>query len=102
MIKQLTATREGLGYYSFKTQNYTKISDTAEIPMWLPDSRRVAYARQGKAFILDVETGKEKEIPLPQPEEIATVGVSRADDLFYFTVRSSESDIWLLDASQNE
>lgn len=91
---------KGLGAYSFKTQTYQKLSDTAEIPMWLPDSRRVSYTRQNKIFIFDVQTLKEKEVPFSQSEEISTASVSRSGDLLYFTISSGESDIWLLDASE--
>lgn len=101
--KRLTGTfgsgMEGIGYFSFADNKYVKISDAKEIPSWLPDSRRVIFARRGKVFILDVETKKEKEIALPQADEISTVGVSRDSNLLYFTVVSKESDIWLLDAS---
>lgn len=91
---------QGLAYYSFKTQTYKKVSDKAEIPLWLSDSRRISYASKHKAFILDVQTLKEKEIPLPQPEEVSNFGVSHANDLLYYLVESNESDIWLLDISQ--
>jgi TolB protein len=92
----------GIGYYSFVTNHYEKISDIEEIPMCLPDSRRIAYASQGKIYITDIETKKERQISLPQPDSITTVGVSRDNSLLYFTVTSKESDIWLLDASQNQ
>ena len=91
-------TLKGLGYYSFKTQTYKKISDAAEIPMWLSDSRRISYTRQNKTFLLDVFTLKEKEIAFSQSEEISTAAISRTNDLLYFTVSSAESDVWLLDA----
>lgn len=92
---------EGIGYFSFADNKYVKISDAKEIPSWLPDNRRIVFARRGKVFILDVETKKEKEVALPQADEISTVGVSRDSNLLYFTIVSKESDIWLLDASSN-
>lgn len=92
-------TMKGIGYFSFKTQTYKKISDKAEIPMWLPDSRRISYAYENKAYILDTQTLKEKEISLPQPEGVSTFSFSRANDLLYYTVDANESDIWLLNVS---
>lgn len=93
---------KGIGYYSFKTQTYQKISDVAEIPMWLSDSRRISYAYENKAYILDILTLKKKEIQLPQPEGISTFSVSRDNKLVYYTVDANEADIWLLDISENK
>ena len=91
---------KALAYYSFKTQKYQTISDKAEIPMWLSDSRRIVFAHKNKISILDVFTGQEKEIPFSQSEEISTASISRTNDLLYFTVSSNESDIWMLDAAE--
>ena len=67
------------------------------LPMWLPDSRRFIFSREGKALIADTETKKVREIFSPSEEHIRAVAVSRDARLLYYTLSSSESDIWLLE-----
>src|SRR3712207_774113 len=70
----------GTGYFSFETNSYEKVTDLEEIPMWLPDSRRISFTHENKAFIVDVETKKMREI-LPRPsEKISTAAVSRRSE----------------------
>ncbi len=89
----------GTGIYSFASNRYEPVSEMEEIPMWLPDSRRITFASKGKVYILDVVTKKMSEIPLRSSDEIRNSGVSRDGSLLYFTSVSSESDIWMLDNS---
>lgn len=88
---------DGSGYYSFETKRYEKVTDYPSQPMWLPDSRRFIFSREGKALIADTETKKMREIFSPSREHIRAVAVSRDAQLLYFTLSSSESDIWLLE-----
>ncbi len=88
---------DGSGYYSFETKSYEKVTDYASQPMWLPDSRRFIFSREGKALIADTETKRVREIFSHPQEHIRAVAVSRDARLLYFTLFSSESDIWLLE-----
>ncbi|MBC7932626.1 MAG: hypothetical protein H7Z38_18860, partial [Rubrivivax sp.] len=72
------------------------ITDFDAFPWWLPDSRRLVFGHEGKAFIADTVTKKAREIIARPPEQIRSVGVSRDNRLLYYTVLSSENDIWLL------
>jgi len=92
----------GMGFYSFASNRYEVVSEMEEIPMWLPDSRRITFAGKGKVYILDVTTKKTSEIPLRSSDDIRTASVSRDGSLLYFTSVSSESDIWMLDNSQSQ
>jgi serine/threonine protein kinase len=99
--KKLCGTFEGqngtgLGYYSFETGRYEKIADIYALPFWLPDSRRLVYAHEGKAYIADTATKKMRELLARPPEQIRSVAVSRDGHLLYYTLLSTESDIWLL------
>ena len=87
----------GIGYYSFDTGRYEKLAEYYDLPMWLPDSRRFVFSHEGKALIADIETKKVRELYSHQPEEIRSIAVSRDGRLLYYTLVSSESDIWLLE-----
>ncbi len=91
-----------LGFYSFETGSYTKIAGNNEfIPAWLPDSRRLVYGFDNKIVIADTATRKTSELLSSPTTQLRNPFVSRDEKLLYFTAHTSESDIWLLDNSQN-
>ena len=86
----------GFGYYSFETGRYERVLDINAHPFWLPDSRRVVYAYEEKVYIADIVTRKAREIIARPPNHIRSVAVSRDGRLLYYTLLSTENDIWLL------
>jgi serine/threonine protein kinase len=99
--KKLCGTFEGnsgtgLGFYSFETGRYERVADVGALPAWLPDSRRLVYAYEGKAYVADIVSKKMRELLTHTPEQIRSVAVSRDGRLLYYTLLSTESDIWLL------
>jgi Tol biopolymer transport system component len=87
----------GTGYYSFETNRYERLADYGAQPAWLPDSRRFVLTHEGRAFVADTATGKVRELLPGPPGHLRSIGVSRNGLLLYFTVPSTESDIWLSD-----
>jgi Tol biopolymer transport system component len=92
-------SQTSIGYYSFETRRYEVVANFDAAPMWLSDSRRFVFAQGDSAFIADTETKETRELFSRPGEQIRGADVSRDDRLLYFTVHSSESDIWLLDLS---
>ena len=92
-----------LGFYSFETNRYEKIVESAEfIPSWLPDSRHLVYGAGKQIFNADAETRQTRELVRSPTEQLRSPFVSRDGKLLYYAVYSSENDIWLLDVSQNQ
>lgn len=91
------AAGPGMGYYSFASQKYERLTDFNSIPRWLPDNKRLILQRDGKAMILDIQTKKLREILPEIKDQIRNIAVSRDGKLLYYTDQTSESDIWLLD-----
>ncbi len=92
-----------LGFYSFETNSYTKIADNNEfIPSWLPDNRRLVYGFDNKIVVADIETRKISELVTSPTEQLRNPFVNRDGKLLYYSAQTSESDIWLLDISQNQ
>lgn len=87
----------GIGYFSFETKRYEKLANYDALPMWFPDSNRVVFSNEGKAFVADTVTKKVRELISHQPQQIRSIAVSHDGHLLYYTLSSSESDIWLLD-----
>ena len=92
------------GLYSFETGKSRAVADlTADaVPNWLADSNRVIYSHENKIFLSDITTEKYREILSIPQEKIVNVGINRENNLIYFTVAKTESDIWLLDASGSQ
>ena len=89
--------RRGLGYFSFKTGRYEFLGEFDGYPMWMSDSRRLVFGHEGKVFVIDTATKRVREVLSRRGEQVRSVDVSADGRLLYYTVPSSESDIWLLD-----
>ena len=86
-----------LAYFSFETNRYETLLSFSGAPMWLPDSTRFLTFADNKAYVSDIKTKKVREIFSSSEGELRSVDISPDGTLLYFTVYSSESDIWLLD-----
>lgn len=65
--------------------------------MWLPDSTRFVFLFDRKLYLGDVKTKRVREVFSTGEFEIRSVDISSDGKLIYFSLYSSESDIWLLD-----
>jgi Tol biopolymer transport system component len=87
--------------YSFETNQYEKLSgfvgEFGGGVMWMPDSTRFVFFSRNKLYLGDIKTNRVREIFSSGEDEIRSVDVSPDGKLLYYTIYSSESDIWLLD-----
>lgn len=83
--------------FSFETNQYEKLTDFGLGAMWLPDSTRFVFFFNNKLYLGDVKTKRVREVFSSGENEIRSVDVSSDGKLLYFSLYSSESDIWLLD-----
>jgi hypothetical protein len=83
--------------YSFETNEYEKLTEFGQSPMWFPDSIRFVFYFHDKAYIGDLKTKRVREVFKSEEDEIRSANISSDGQLLYFTILSSESDIWLLD-----
>lgn len=89
-------------FYSMETGTYTKIGNLAgTVPSWLPDSRHITYSSGNKIMIADCQSGTITELLSSATVIPRSPFVSRDGKLLYYTAHTYESNIWLLDLSQN-
>ena len=62
-------------------------------PRWSPDGARLLYRKEGTHNLI-IDLGKTWDAQTP--EQIRSVAVSRDGRLLYYTLLSTESDVWLL------
>lgn len=101
VIGNLSGPPSVVASFSFETNHYEKLSEFGGEfgggAMWLPDSTRFVFFYQNKLYLGDVKTRRVREVFSSGENEIRSVDVSPDGEMFYFSVYSSESDIWLLD-----
>ena len=92
-----TFTDGPIGYFSFETNRYERVSEVGAYPVWLSDSTRYMCLSGGKAFIGSIVTKGLREILSLRDAQIQAAGISKDGQFIYLSAYSAESDVWLLD-----
>ena len=86
----------GIMLYSFRTQQFEKITEFGTEPLWLKDNRRLVFQDQGRIYLVDRRTkGEPVKICSVAPNTLSGFTISPDDRSIYFSMDSTESDIWL-------
>jgi len=90
-------TPQGILVYSLESQQYEKLADFGASPVWLNDSRRLLFRNQGKLYLIDSQSKKIHEVLSVAPHEFG-IGVTLPQDdrVIYFSLVTTEADIWLM------
>jgi hypothetical protein len=97
LIGNLSGPPLVVGYFSLETNQYERVTESGNGPMWLADSTRFLFTLNNKAYLGNIKTKRVREVFSSPDHEIRSVNISRDGEMLYFTIYSSESDIWLLD-----
>jgi Tol biopolymer transport system component len=89
---------EGISVYSLESQQFEKVTDFGLRPIWLSDSRRMLFQDlQARLYLLDSRSKKVREILSGTPHDLGNgVTISRDDRQIYFSLVTTEADIWLM------
>jgi Tol biopolymer transport system component len=89
---------EGISVYSLKSQQFEKVTDFGLRPIWLSDSRRMLFQDlQARLYLLDSRSKKVREVLSGAPHDLGNgVALSRDNRQIYFTLVTTEADIWLM------
>ena len=68
-------------------------------PVWLSDGRRLLFLDGGKTHLLDSASGDTRGLVSVMPEQVARrgFGVSPDDRVIYFSVSTTEADVWKIE-----
>ncbi len=97
VIGNLSGPPPVVASFSFETNQYEKLTEFGGSATWLSDSTRFVFFFRNKLYLGDVKTKRVREVFSSGENEIRSVDVSPDGELLYYSVYSSESDIWLLD-----
>ena len=91
----------GLFLYSLEARSLRKLDESEEAARWLPDSRRILFNKRGALLLLDIVTGRRKELlpqgTLPVEGGWTTFSVTRDGRSIAYLEARREGDIWLAD-----
>ncbi|MBI4454402.1 MAG: PD40 domain-containing protein [Acidobacteria bacterium] len=94
-------TGNGIGTYSLDRRSLSKLSEFGTWPQWLNDSRRLLFRAENDIYLLDSQSKRLRKLFSASQEPLAffpdTVAVSRDNQVIYFSVSISESDLWGID-----
>ncbi len=90
-----TGETKGIAIYSLESRRFENLSDFGFYPVWLADSRRLLFWGRGALFLVNKDTREQHEVPISQ-YGLFWLAVSKDNRSIYFTLSTSESDIWLL------
>ncbi len=97
LIGNLSGPPQVVACFSLETNQYEKLTEFGGSATWLSDSTRFIFFFNNKLYIGDVKTKRTREVFSSGENEIRFVDISPDRELLYYTIYSSESDIWLLD-----
>jgi Tol biopolymer transport system component len=82
--------------YSFASARYERFAYRGSGPVWLGDNRHLIFTDLGKMYLLDTRTGQRRELYSVAPANFGTLSLSRDNRRLYYSLLSSEADIWLV------
>lgn len=97
LIGNLSGPPQVVASFSFETNQYEKLTEFGGSATWLSDSTRFIFFFNNKLYIGDVKTKRVREVFTAGENEIRSVDISPDGKLLYYSIYSSESDIWVLD-----
>ena len=89
----------GIAIYSLDSKEYEKLADFGSFPVWLSDSRRLLFQDRDrrKLYLIDTQSKKIHEVLSVAPHEFGNgVTLPRDDRMIYFSLLTTEADIWLM------
>jgi Tol biopolymer transport system component len=92
----IVAPAFGIGTYTLATGALRVWTTYGEWPTWLPDSRRLLFVSEGRAFyVLDTKTGGVRKVYSIVRDTLGPPRLTRDGRAMYFTRCINESDVWI-------
>ena len=86
----------GIVVYDFRTNGFERITEFGSFPVWLRDGRRLLFSHENKLHLVNLETGRVRQIFLPGSDTLSGKAISADNRTILYSLTSTEADIWLL------
>ncbi len=88
----------GIALFTFQSQAYEQLTEYGAHPLWLGDNRRLLFHDRGKILLVDRRSDEVSEVYSSGPDEMSEYfSVSRDNRWIYVTVKTTDSQLWVLD-----
>jgi len=85
----------GIAIYSFDTHQFDAVTAFGSRPVWFNDDRRLLFYHDGAIHLVDSVTKRTRKVLSVEPGDIDGFTLSPDNRSIYFSLNSSEADIWL-------
>ncbi len=86
----------GIIVYSLESEKFEKLSDFGVWPVWLKDNRRLVFYSRDKIYLLDIGSGKARQLLSVAPNALTwKLALSPDNRTIYYSLVTEEADIWL-------
>ena len=92
----VTSRPGGIAVYDVESQRYTKLSDVGGAPRWIADTDKLLMTTGQAIVLIDSQTLQQREVLSVKPHRVGAVVPTPDGRTIYFTMVTSEADIWLL------
>jgi Tol biopolymer transport system component len=96
MLRGAESLTSDIVSYSFASQQFERLVNFGERPNWLSDSRRLLFSHDDKIYLLVSQSKKFQQILSVAPNRLQAVALSRDYRLIYFSLTSTDADVWLM------
>lgn len=95
----ITSTN-ALRVFNFDTSTYEIMTDAVGSSVWLKDNRHFILINKKSLQLFDTQTKQITQLYKPPAYEIQHANISPDNKMIYFRYLQVDSDVWLIDASQ--
>jgi Tol biopolymer transport system component len=91
-------TYVGVAIYNLESQQYKRLTNFGDLPVWLNDSRRLLFRGQSESelLLIDSESGSFEVVLSIPPDTVEGFSVSHDNRWIFFSRGKAEADIWML------
>jgi eukaryotic-like serine/threonine-protein kinase len=92
------AVRSGIAVAWLDSGKFESLTDFGSEPVWLKDNRRILFHHRGGLYLVDSASKMTHEVLSVSPHEVPVRGftVSRDNRTIYFSLLTTEADIWMM------
>jgi TolB protein len=92
---KIAGARDGIVVFDLETEQLEQLTDFGFRPIWLNDGRRLIFLYEDKIHLVDNSSKEVTEVLSAAPHQVQSFGISKDNRRLYFSLSSTEADIWL-------
>jgi Tol biopolymer transport system component/serine/threonine protein kinase len=95
-LRDLSSDTNRIAVYDFTTQQYERLTEFGNMPVWFNDDRRILFFQDQQAYLVDSQTKRLQPLFSVAPNQIQSLTVSADNRTLILSLVTTESDVWLM------